>query len=51
MTFMPYAILCLLIGLAMFGHWQMDKRHSYSCALCGSRRPDGHSKDCPWRSS
>jgi hypothetical protein len=40
-------IAALLIG------WAFNRLHNqtgYRCPACGSRRPDGHARECPWSS-
>jgi len=40
-------ISALLIAWAML---ELGGREAYSCPACGSKRADGHSEECPWRS-
>jgi hypothetical protein len=45
------ASLAYLVGASLIA-WatiQLRGRASYSCPACGSKRADGHSRDCPWR--
>jgi hypothetical protein len=44
---LAYTVAALLIAWAMF---QLGSRTAYSCPTCGSKREDGHSEECPWRS-
>ena len=44
-TPLAYGIGALLIAWAML---QLRGRAAYSCPACGSKRADGHSRDCPW---
>jgi hypothetical protein len=40
-------IATLLSGWALV---QVHRRMGYRCPACGSRRPDGHSRECQWSS-
>jgi hypothetical protein len=44
---LAYSVGALLLAWAML---QLRGRPSYSCPACGSKRADGHSEECPWRS-
>jgi hypothetical protein len=44
---LAYSVGAFLIAWGML---QLRSREAYSCPTCGSKRVDGHSEDCPWRS-
>ena len=44
---LAYSVGALLLAWAML---QLRGRPAYSCPACGSKRADGHSEECPWRS-
>ena len=44
---LAYSIGALLLAWATV---QLRGRAAYSCPACGSKRADGHSEECPWRS-
>ena len=44
---LAYGSGALLIAWAMH---QLRGRAAYACPACGSKRADGHSQECPWRS-
>jgi hypothetical protein len=44
---LAYSVAALVIAWAML---QLRGRAAYSCPACGSKRADGHSQECPWRS-
>src|SRR5207302_8403514 len=44
---LAYSIGALLLAWATV---QLRGRPAYSCPACGSKRADGHSEECPWRS-
>jgi len=39
------AIAVLLVGWAFM---RLHNRAGYRCPACGSARPDGHARECPW---
>jgi hypothetical protein len=47
---MTASSLAYLVGV-LFLAWatvQNRIRPAYSCPACGSKKADGHSKECPW---
>ena len=44
---LAYSVALLGVAWAMV---RLRTRPAYSCPTCGSKRADGHSPDCPWRS-
>jgi hypothetical protein len=44
---LAYSVGALLLAWSML---QLRGRPAYSCPVCGSKRADGHSEECPWRS-
>ena len=44
---LAFGIGAFLIAWVMF---ELRGRAAYSCPACGSKRADGHSEECPWRS-
>jgi len=47
MWLLTYSVGALLIGRALL---RLRGRRAYSCPARGSKRPDGHTEQCPWRS-
>jgi hypothetical protein len=48
---MPSWSIAINLGAVLVG-WafpQLRSRVSYVCPVCGSKRPDGHATECPWR--
>jgi hypothetical protein len=43
---LAYGVGTILIAWATV---QLRSRTAYTCPTCGSKRPDGHSEECPWR--
>lgn len=41
-------VICLVTALILLYYVNTHNSAPYACGICGSKTPDGHTKDCPW---